>query len=214
MEGLVELGHIEPSQSPWRSPVLVVVKKDGKPRAVQDLRGLNNLTKDHAMLMPYTRELLNRMATGKVFSTLDLTSGYHQVRLAPEDKEKTAFAVPGINGQLYQWVVMPFGLKGAPATFQQLMNKIFQPILGKFAVVYIDDIGVYSNSEEEHLEHLRIIFQILRENEIYARKLKCYFMQDQVPYLGHIISTKGIEMNPTKVEAITSWPDPQNIKQL
>jgi hypothetical protein len=214
VQELLDLGHIEPSTSPWRSPVLVVVKKDGKPRWVEDLRGLNNCTIGHALLMQNQRELLERMATGKIYTTMDLTSGYHQVRLAKEDREKTAFAVPGVQGGLYQWKVMPFGLKGAPATFQRLMNIIFQPVLGKFAVVYIDDIGIYSQTKEEHLQHLRTVFQIMRENEIYARKLKCYFMQTQVPYLGHIISTNGIEMNPDKTEALSKWPSPQTIKQL
>ena len=212
VQELLDLGHIETSTSAWRSPVLVVVKKDGKPRWVVDPRGLNNLTKDCSYPMQFTQQLLETMASGKIWSTLDLTSGYHQVRLATEDREKTAFAIPGIKGGLYQWKVMPFGLKGAPATFQRLMDMVFRPVIGEFAVVYIDDIRVYSQTEEEHLQHLETIFQIMRENEIYARKIKCYFMQDRVPYLGHIISTKGIEMNPAKIEAVTNWPSPTTVK--
>jgi hypothetical protein len=99
---------------------------------------------------------------------MDLTSGYHHIRITKEDQEKTAFAVPGVQGGFYQFKVMPFGLKGAPATFQRVMDMIFKPILGKFAVIYIDDIGIYSQTEEDHLQHLRTVFQIMRENELYA----------------------------------------------
>jgi hypothetical protein len=214
MEELLELGHIEHSKSPWRFPLLVMVKKDGKPRIVHDSRGLNLLTISDAHPMAYTKELIQYMATGCWFTTIDLTSGYHHVRLSEEDKEKTAFAVPGIKGSLYQWKVMPFGLKGAPATFQRLMNMMLKPVLGKFAVVYIDDIGIYSQTKEEHLNHLRIIFDILRKNEMYARKLKCYFMQQEVPYLGYIIIPGGYKMNPAKVQTIIDWPTPKTLKEL
>ena len=118
IEELLELGHIEPSKSPWRFPLLVMVKKDGKPRVVEDLRGLNLLTIFDSLPMAYQKELIQHMATGWWFTTMDLTSGYHHVQIAPEDKEKTTFTIPGIRGNLYQWKVMPFGLKGAPATFQ------------------------------------------------------------------------------------------------
>jgi hypothetical protein len=211
---LLELRHIKPSKSPWRFPLLVMVKKDGKPRVVEDLRGLNLLTIFDSLPMAYQKELIQLMATGYWFTTMDLTSGYHHVWIAEEDKEKTAFAVPGVKGNLYQWKVMPFRLKGAPATFQRLMNNMLKPVLGKFAVVYIDNIGIYSQTKEEHLEHLCVIFDILRKNEMYARKLKCYFMQQEVPYLGHIIIPGGYKMNPAKVQTIIDWPAPKTLKEL
>ena len=168
VQELIELGHIEPSTSAWRSPVIIIMKKDGVPCVVYDFRGLNNLTKDISYPMKFQDELLEAMARGNIFSVLDLTSGYHHIWLAEDDKEKTAFAVPGLEGGFYQFKVMPFGLKGAPATFQCIMDTIFQSILGKFAVVYIDDLGIFSQTEEEQLNHLEQVFQLMRENEIYA----------------------------------------------
>src|SRR5436305_9851210 len=214
VQELIDLGHVEPSTSAWRSPVIVVLKKDGIPRVVYDFRGLNNLTKDISYPMKFQEELLEAMARGRIWCVLDLTSGYHHIWLASEDKEKTAFAIPGLEGGFYQFKVMPFGLKGAPATFQRIMDSIFQSILGKFAVVYIDDLGIFSQTEEEQINHLKQVFQLMRENEIYAKQTKCFFLQTKVPYLSHYITQKGIEMDPKKVEALTNWPNPTSLKGL
>src|SRR4051812_36192284 len=121
-------------------------------------------------------ELLERIAGHLFVTVIDLTSGYHQIPLADYCKEMTAFSVPGPGGGQYQFTVMPFGLKGAPATFQQFVNNVFRECLDKFTVVYIDDLAVYSNTREEHLQHLQQIFQIMEDNQVYAKEKKCYFM--------------------------------------
>src|SRR6184192_144836 len=145
---------------------------------------------------------------------MDLVHGFHHVPMADEDKEKTTFNVPGPAGGQYHFLVMPFGLKGAPATFQQFVDDIFREYLGKFAVIYIDDLAVFSNTREDHHNHLRQIFQTMREKQIYTKREKCYFQQKRVPYLGHYVSELGIEMDPKKVEAVRNWSEIKNIKQL
>ena len=214
IQELIDRGHIEPSRSPWRSPLLVVIKKDGKLRVVFDFRTLNKYTKGQAYVMKDQYELMEKAAGHKFISTMDLTSGYHQIPMADKCKEMTAFSIPGPAGGQYQFKVMPFGLKGAPATFQQFVDDVFREHLGEFAVIYIDDLAIYSDTEDQHLEHLEKIFKIMDDNDIYANMKKCYFMQKKVPYLGHYISEAGIEMDPKKIIAVKEWPAPKNIKQL
>jgi deoxyuridine 5'-triphosphate nucleotidohydrolase len=214
MAELLKQGHIEPSTSPWRAPLLVVSKKDGQPRVVIDFRMLNKHTKSQAYKMKDVYELLELIAGHKYFSLIDLTDGYLHIPVAKECREMTAFSVPGPKGGQYQFTVMPFGLKGAPATFQQFVDDIFRPYLGEFAAVYIDDLAIFSDTREDHLKHLRIIFQTMRNNRVFAKAKKCYFMQSKVPYLGHYVSESGIETDPKKIEAMTKWPIISNIKQL
>ena len=159
-------------------------------------------------------ELLEQIAGHKFITSMDFLSGYHQIPMAEHSKELTAFGVPGPEGGQYQFNVMPFGLKGAPATFQKFVDDVFRPFLGKFAVVYIDDLAIYSNTREEHLQHIKTILQTMRENQIYAKKKKCFFMQTEIPYLGHLVSEKGIRMDPEKIETIKEWPEIKSIKQL
>ena len=211
---LIKLKHIEPSRSAWRAPLLVVIKKDGTPRVVVDFRFLNSNTVGQDYFMKNPQEMLDAAAGHKFLSSMDFTSGFHQVPMAPKSKELTSFSVPGPKGGQYQFRVMPFGLKGAPATFQQFMDDVFRPILGQSAVIYIDDIAIFSDSKKQHMDHLRQVFQLMRDNQIYAKRKKCFFMQEKIPYLGHIISKDGIEMDPKKVETITNWPEIKSIKQL
>ena len=211
---LMERGHIEPSKSPWRSPLLVVIKKDGKLRVVFDYRVLNKNTIDQAYTMKDQYELLELAAGHNFISTMDLTSGYHQIPMDPNSKEKTAFSIPGPKGGQYHFKVMPFGLKGAPATFQQFVDDVFREHLGNYATIYIDDLTTFSDTKEDHLKHLDALFKTMSENDIYVNRKKCYFMQSKVPYLGHYISAKGIEMDPKKIESVKSWPAITTVKQL
>jgi hypothetical protein len=143
-----------------------------------------------------------------MFSKIDLRSGYHQVQIKDEDIHKTTFRTRYSH---YEFVVVPFGLTNAPTTFMCLMNGVFSKYLDKFVLVFIDDILIYSKSEAEHEEHLRIVLQILREQQLYAKFNKCEFYQKQVHYLGHIISEQGIVVDLEKIKAIMDWPTSRNV---
>ncbi|GKC00017.1 putative reverse transcriptase domain-containing protein [Tanacetum coccineum] len=147
----------------------------------------------------------------KYFSKIDLQSGYHQLRVREQDISKTAFRTRYGH---YEFLVMPFGLTNAPAVFMDLMNRIFHEYLDKFVIVFIDDILVYSKSEEEHERHLRIVLEILRQKKLYAKFSKCEFWLQKVAFLGHIVSADGIIMDPSKVEAITKWPRPTTVTEV
>jgi hypothetical protein len=163
-------GLIAPSISPWASPVLFVGKKDGGLRMCIDYRALNRLTVPNRLPLPRIDDLLDSMQGACVFSSIDLRSGYHQIRIAEEDVPKTAFRTPF---GLYEFKVVPFGLCNAPATFQAVMNKVFADILGVFVVVYLDDVLIYSKSAAEHKRHVRIVLQRLRDNKLFAKLSKC-----------------------------------------
>jgi len=156
-------------------------------------------------------ELLDELFGARVFSKLDLRSGYHQILVKPEDRYKTAFRT---HEGLYEWLVMPFGLSNAPATFQCLMNDIFRPHLRKFVLVFFDDILVYSLSWQQHLQHLEVVLKILIRESLFAKFSKCAFGTAEIDYLGHTISGEGMKMDIGKVQAIMEWPEPHNIKQL
>ena len=166
---LLRLGHIEPSKSPYGAPVLFVRKKDGTLRMCFDYRALNKITVRNTYPLPRIDELLDRLRGGKVFSSLDLASGYHQIRIADEDVPKTAFTVPGGH---YQFKVLCSGLTDAPATFQDVMNRMFAA-MRKFVVVYFHDILIFSRNAEEHAEHLNAVLSLLEENKLYAKLSKC-----------------------------------------
>jgi hypothetical protein len=192
----------------------VVFKKNGEIRVVFDFRKVNEATENQSYTMKFQDEMMTRVAGHKFVSLVDFLHGYHHIPMADKDKEKTAFSVPGPRGGQYQWKVMPFGLKNAPATFQQFMDDVFHKQLGQFAVVYVDDLAVYSNSEDEYLKHLEEIFKTMRQNQIYARREKCFFMQKKIPFLGHYVSEAGIETDPKKVETIKNWPQIDSVKKL
>ncbi|KAJ9519372.1 hypothetical protein QJQ45_023170 [Haematococcus lacustris] len=208
---LLAKGLIEPSSSPYGAPILFVQKKDGTLRMCIDYRALNKLTVRDRYPLPRIDELFDKLAGKKVFSSLDLQAGYHQIRITEEDVPKTAFLTP--VGQ-FQFKVLCFGLTNAPATFQRVMNTVFKPLINKSVLVYIDDILVMSNSPEEHLVHLREVLQLMREHKLYAKMSKCEFNQPKLVFLGHIVGGDGIAVDPAKVQVVKDWPAPRSVKDL
>ena len=211
LKQLLDNQLIRPSCSPYGSPVLFVKKKSGELRMCIDFRALNNITIKNKYPLPRVDELLDQLSTGRYFSKLDLTSGYWQVRIKDNDIPKTAFRTRYGH---FEFMVMPFGLTNAPATFQHLMNSIFQDFLDKFVIVYLDDIMIYSKTYEEHLEHLEKVFARLRENQLYAKLKKCEFAKEKVQYLGHIVSKNSIRPEEDKVKAIKDWKQPLTQKDV
>jgi hypothetical protein len=211
LQELLDKEYIRPSVSPWGAPVLFVKKKDGTLRLCIDYRQLNKMTIKNKYPLPRINDLFDQVGGGKIFSKLDLRSGYHQVRIKDEDINKTTFRTRYGH---YEFVVIPFGLTNAPATFMCLMNSIFSEYLDKFVVVFIDDILVYSKMEEEHEEHLRIVLQTLRKHKLYANFDKCAFYQKEIQYLGHVISAEGIVVDPEKMKAIMEWPVPKDVVDI
>ncbi len=185
LEELLAKGYIKPSKSPYGAPVFFVHKKDGTLRMCVDYRALNKATVKNRYPLPRIDDLFDRLSGAKVFSRIDLRSGYYQIRIAEGDEEKTACRT---RYGSYEFMVKPFGLTNAPATFCTLMNDIFREWLDDFVVVYIDDILIYSSSLEEHAEHLRKVFQRLRENKLYAKLEKCEFGVTEVDFLRHRIT--------------------------
>jgi hypothetical protein len=199
---LLEKEVIHPSSSPWGAPVIFVLKKDGTQRLCVNYHALNEVTIKNKYPLPRIDDLFDQLHGVCVFSKIDLRSGYHQLKIRECDIPKTAFVS---RYGLYEYTVMSFGLTNAPAYFMYLMNKVFMEYLDKFVMVFIDDILVYSTSEEEHEEHLRLTLQKLRENRLYAKLSKCEFWMKQVAFLGHIISKGGISVDPSNVQDVLSW---------
>src|SRR3954468_24226886 len=173
-----------------------------------DYRKLNAVTVKNKYLMPRIDDLFDQLGGAKYFSKIDLRTGYHQVRVREQDIPKTAFRTRYGH---YQFRVMPFGLTNAPAVFIDLMNKVYQPYLDEFVVVFIDDILINSKTEEEHAKHLQIALQVLRDNKLYAKYSKCEFWMKEVKFLGHIVSEKGISVDPSKIESVTEWETPKTM---
>ncbi|KAK5811041.1 hypothetical protein PVK06_026360 [Gossypium arboreum] len=174
LKELLDTGFIRPSKSPYGAPMLFQKKHDGSLRMCIDYRALNKITVRNRYPIPLIADLFDQLGSARWFTKLDLRSRYHQVWIAEGDEPKTAYVT---RYGSYEFLVMPFGLTNAPATFCTLMNKVLQPFLDRFVVVYLNDIVVYSKSLDEHVEHLREVFQTLRENELFVKEEKCTFAQ-------------------------------------
>ena len=210
LDEMLENGIIEPSTSEWSAPIVLVRKKDKSLRLCVDYRRLNQVSQMDAYPMPRVDELIDRVGKARFISTLDLTRGYWQVPVAVDDRPKTAFATPfGLS----QFNVMPFGLQGAPATFQRLMDRVIQG-LGDFSAAYLDDLIVFSETWAEHLQHVRTILQRLREAGLTAKARKCHFGADHCVYLGHVVGGGTVHPESTKLQAVRTFPIPQTKKQV
>ena len=206
---LVDNGWIEPSESPWGAPILFVPKKNDTLRMCVDFRDLNAVTIDDSYPLPRIEVMLHKAASATVFSKLDLASGFHQIEVGQASRPLTAFRLPEASRghSLWQWKVMPFGLRNAPPTFQRAMESTLADS-GHCAVVYIDDILVFSCSRGDHLSHLATVFGKLASHSYHTRLPKCEFMKEEVEFLGHKLSKGGISTHPDKVKALTAWPMP------
>ncbi|GJU33051.1 putative reverse transcriptase domain-containing protein [Tanacetum coccineum] len=211
LQELSDKGFIRPSSSPWGAPVLFVKKKDGSLRMCIDYRELNKLTVKNRYPLPRINDLFDQLQGSSVYSKIDLRSGYHQLRVQEEDISKTAFRTRYGH---YEFQVMPFGLTNAPAVFMDLMNRVCKPYLDKFVIVFIDDILIYSKNKQEHEEHLKIILELLKKEELYAKFSKCEFWIPKVQFLGHVIDNKGIHVDPAKIESVKDWASPKTPTEI
>ena len=208
---MLKEGIIKESSSPWMSPAVFVRKKNGDVRICVDYRALNKQTVKDAYPLPRPDEVQDRLAGCTIFSTLDLRSGYWQLPVHKEDQAKTAFC-PGPGLGLFQFHRMPFGLSGAPASFQRLMDRICRDL--PFATTYLDDLLIHSRTLQDHREHLHILFERLSRAGLTLQGDKCTIGLTKVKYLGHLFSAKGMEPDPQKVAAVSDWDTPNNVGEL
>ena len=215
LQEMQDNGIIEPSKSPWASPVVLVRKRDGSHRFCVDYRGLNSVTIPDNFPLPRIDDLLDQLGESKYFSTIDLAAGFWQIRMHPLSQEKTAFVVP--QG-LYEFRVMPFGLTNAPGVFQRLMQQVLaglNPASGTdFVSVYLDDILVFSRSLQDHLTHLRVVIQKLVEAGLKLKPSKCHFARRELEYLGHVVTRDGLKTNPRLMEAVSEFPTPRSVHEV
>ena len=211
LQELLDKGFIRPSVSPWGAPVLFVKKKDGTLRMCVNYRQINKVTVKNKYPLPRIEDLFYQLKGVGVISKIDLRSGYYQLRVKEVYVPKIAFRTRYGH---YEFLVMPFGLTNAPTTFMDFMNRVFHPYLDYFVVAFINDILVYSKDTQEHEHHLRIVLQTLRENKLFAKLSKCDFWLKEVSFLGHIVSSEGIRVDPTKIEAVVNWKPPRNVTEV
>lgn len=207
---LLEDGMIEKSESPYSSPVVLVRKKDGNWRMCIDFRQLNENSEQDAYPMPHIQPILNRLRNANFLSTIDLRNGYWQIPIRADCRKYTAFCVPGRG--LFQWKVMPFGLHSAPATFQRALDDVISYDLEDYAIAYLDDIIIYSQTFEEHMRHLRLILNRLFEAGLRINTEKSKFCCQELKYLGHVIGSGGIKTDPEKIRAISDMIAPTGVK--
>ncbi|GKD61880.1 putative nucleotidyltransferase, ribonuclease H, partial [Tanacetum coccineum] len=211
LKELSDKGFIRPSSSPWKAPILFVKKKDRSFRICIDYRELNKLTVKNRYPLPRIDDLFDQLQGSSIYSKIDVRSGYHQLRVREEDILKTAFRTRYGH---YKFQVIPFGLTNAPAVFMDLMNRVCKPYLDKFVIVFIDDILIYSRDEKEHEEHLKTILELLKKEELYAKFSKCEFWIHMVKFLGHVIDSSGIHVDPIKIEVVKNWTSPTTPSEI
>ena len=209
LDGLLEAGMISHSISPWKCPTFIVPKKTGDARIVFDYRKLNAMTKRNEYPLPRTDELIERFRGKKIITSLDIKSGYHHIKVRDGDQEKLAFS---FAGRMYEWNVMPFGPTNAPACFQAAMHKLFDGL--DFMIIYMDDLTIVSDTIEEHLEHLQIVFDIMKEYRINLRIDKCAFAVKNTEYLGFVVNKEGYRVTSRYQDKIHNCPTPRNRKEL
>jgi hypothetical protein len=229
VQKLLRTGKIRPSNSPWGAPILLVPKKnemisgnnaiidkrmdepDDNLRMCCDFRNLNGSTVKDRYALPLIDELIDETAGSRVYSLLDLRSGYHQVAIAAKDVEKTAFRT---HDGLFEHLVMPFGLTNAPATYQRLLNRVLADVIGKYASCYIDDILIFSKNAKEHALHVHHVLSLLKDANLFVKLSKCAFFQDEVTFVGHTLHKGCIKPDARKVKMIMDWPVPKSVKEL
>ena len=208
---LLEKGLIRPSSSAWGFPVLFVAKPEGKWRMCIDYRMLNNVTRKDAYPLPRIQDCLDDIGKAKRLSKIDLTSGYWQIEVQEMSIPKTAF---NTRAGKYEFIAMPFGLCNAPATFQRIMNDALRDFIGKFVIVYLDDIVIYSDSDSEHEEHLTQVFEALKKHELFAKPSKCIIGAPELEFCGHMVGNGHVRPTASKVQAILDWPIPRNVHEV
>jgi hypothetical protein len=208
LDELEEAGFIRPSKSPFGAPILFVKKKDGTMRMCIDYRALNDITVKNSYPLPRVDELFDRLEGAKFFSKIDLRSGYHQIRIDPDDVPKTAFRTRYGH---FEFLVLPFGLTNAPATFMHLMHQTFRGCLDSFVLVFLDDILIYSRTLDEHKRHVAEVLSRLRAAKLFAKESKCELFQTEVEFLGHHVGRDGVRMMEDKIQAVKEWPAPTKV---
>uniref|UniRef100_A0A4W5LZ43 ribonuclease H n=1 Tax=Hucho hucho TaxID=62062 RepID=A0A4W5LZ43_9TELE len=204
-------GFVRPSTSPAGAGFFFVSKKDGSLRPCIDYRGLNSITIRNRYPLPLMSTAFELLQGASIFTKLDLRNAYHLVRIRQGDEWKTAFNIP--TGH-YEYQVMPFGLTNAPAVFQALINDVLRDMLNQFVFVYLDDIQIFSGSLQEHEKHVLRVLRRLLDNHLYIKPEKCEFHVSEVQFVGFIITPGNIQMDPRKVQAVTNWPTPNNVKEV
>jgi hypothetical protein len=211
IEDMLQQGLIQPSTSPWSFPVVVVKKKNKKFRFCVNYKPLNDITKKDNYPLPRIDEMLDALQDAQWFTTLDLASGYWQIKVKKEDQEKTAFIT---KFGTYEFKVMPFGLCNAPATFQRTMDKVLQGIKDKFVLVYLDDVIIFSKTLEEHIQHVEEVMKRIRNANLRLKAEKCYFAAKELQFLGHVVGKDGVKPDPEKVDKMINYPELKNIREL
>ncbi|GJZ52171.1 putative reverse transcriptase domain-containing protein [Tanacetum coccineum] len=211
LKELSDKGFIRPSSSPWGAPVLFVKKKDGSFWMCIDYQELNKLMVKNRYPLLRIDDLFDQLQGSSIYSKINPRSGYHQLRAREKDILKTAFRTRYGH---YEFQVMPFGLTNAPAVFMDLMNRVCKPYLDKFVIVFIDDILIYSKSKQEHEKHLKLILELLKKEQLYAKFSKCEFWIPKVQFLGHVIDSQGIHVDPAKIESIKDWASPKTATEI
>ena len=211
INAMIDNDIIEASNSPWASPITIVPKKDGSIRLCGDYRKLNNVTVKDAYPLPCIQDIFDQLNGAKIFTTIDLKSGYWQIEINENSREKTAITT---HMGLFQFKRMQFGLTNAPAVFQRFMNSIFTKLIGKCCLIYLDDIVIYSKNENEHSEHIAMVLTVLRDNGMTIKESKCTFAASEVKLLGYVVGAEGLKPDPVKVSAIKDMAAPTNRKQV